>query len=192
MTIWLDERRQNPFRAREIACQWRGQISPGNFGGDRSIARPRPIRRLQPEISTCGHECQRFEIGGASFAARGTPCGDSTRRLPPWEARKERHANQGLKVRTGTMSLNAKCQWCDISRSNERCARLLGSEPIRSRAYGSLGEVQPVWQRETAHMTQANSAKTQPDTQAAAGCRPRAWSPCFFVVVPRMNESGGP
>jgi hypothetical protein len=187
MTIWLDERRENFFCARELARQWRQQISSGNFGGGPSIARPRPIRR----VSTCAHGRQKLESGGASSAVGGTPREESTRRLSQRKARKERHGNQGLKVHAGAMSLNAKRQCCDISRSNERCARLLGSEPIRSRAYVSLGEVQPVWRRETASILQANSAKTQPDTQAAAGCRPRAWSPVLFVA-PRINESGGP
>jgi hypothetical protein len=187
MSIWLDERRQNPFCSREIVCRWPGQISPGNFGGDASIASPRPIRRL----STRGHECGRSESGGANFVATSIARGDSTRRPPQREARKERHGNQWLEVRAGAKSLKAKCQCCDISKSNERCAHLLGSEPIRSQAYGSPGEIQPVWLRETANIPQANSAKTQPDTQAAAGCRPRAWSP-VFSVVPRMNESRGP
>lgn len=186
MTIWLDERRQNPFCAREMAGQWRGQISVGDFGGDPSIASPGAIRHPQPEISTCGHECRRFQSGDASLAAKGAPRGESTRRLPLWETRKEKHGNQGLKVRAEAMSLNAKYHHCDISRSDERCARLLGSEPIRSRVYGSFGEVQPVWLRETANILPANSAKTQPDTQAAAGCRPRVWSPVLFAV-PRIK-----
>jgi hypothetical protein len=187
MTIWLDERGQNPFCAREMACQWRGQTSPGDLSGDPSIASPPPIRRL----STRGHERQRFESGDGSFAVRRTPRGESTRRRPQREARKERHRNQGLKVRAEEMALNAKCQCCDISRPNARCARLLGSEPIPSRAYGSLGEVQPAWLRVIADMSQANSAKTRPDTQAAAECRPRVW-PSVVCVVPQANESGGP
>ncbi len=190
MMIWLDERRSNLLCKREMVCQWRGQNSPGNFGGDPSTASPRLIRRLRPETSTCGHECPRFESGGAGVAATETLRGESARRLPQREARKERPGNQGSKVRAGAMSLIAKCQRCDISRPDERCARLLGSEPIPSRAYESLAEVQPVWLHEITNMTQANSVKTQLDTQAAAGCRPRVWPPVF--VVPRMNESGGP
>ena len=177
MTNWSDERRQNLLCSREKARLWRRRISPRNFGGDPSIASPRAIRRPLPKTSTYGHECGRFESGGASFAARKTVRVEGTYRLSLQEAR------------TGTPRATHQC--CGVSRPTAQCALLPGFEPIRSRAYGSRGEVQRVWQCETVSTIQANSAKTQLDTQVAAGCRPRAWSPVLFVV-PRMNESGGP
>jgi hypothetical protein len=193
MTSGSGERRQNPLCSREIDCRWRRRISRGNFGGDRPTTSPRRLRRPQPETSTCGHKSERLESGDASFAARSASRRESACRLPLRQARKGKAGNQELKARAAAAPVTpgAMRHCCDISRSNELCARLLGSEPIPSRVCGSLGEVPPAWLRETTKKTEAKSAKTQLDTQAAAGCRSRAWSPGLFVV-PRVNESGGP